>query len=176
MVSHKNYKMITEHGAWFKDKDKEWEMLEAVTNNWFGSILPILENFMDRTPGSLIEEKAFSLAWHYRNTDPDLGKLRANQLKSTIEHLISNNNLEILEGDKVLEIKVSGVNKGRSAVKMLLGKEYDFIFAIGDDWTDEFMFEELPKGTYTVKVGNKKTVAKYYIDGTKQVIELLKEF
>lgn len=174
--AHKNYKMITEHGAWLKDKDKEWEMLEAVTNNWFGSILPILENFMDRTPGSLIEEKAFSLAWHYRNTDPDLGKLRANQLKSTIEDLISNNNLEILEGDKVLEIKVSGVNKGRSAAKMLLGKEYDFIFAIGDDWTDEFMFEKLPEETYTVKVGNKKTVAKYYIDGTKQVIELLKEF
>ena len=173
---HKDYKMITEHGVWFKDKAREWVMLEAVTNNWFEAILPILESFMDRTPGSLIEEKAFSLAWHYRNTDPDLGKLRASQLKSTIEDLISNHNLEILEGDKVLEIKVSGVNKGRSAAKMLLGKDYDFIFAIGDDWTDEFMFQELPEETYSVKVGNKKTVAKYYVDGTKQVKELLKDF
>ena len=174
--SHKNYKLITEHGAWFKDREKDWVQLEALTNNWFSAILPILENFMDRTPGSLIEEKAYSLAWHYRNTDPDLGSRRANQLISTLEGLIVNHNLEILEGDKVIEIKVSGVNKGRSANKMLLEKNYDFIFAIGDDLTDEHMFEELPKETYTVKVGLKKTVANFYVDGTKQVKALLQDF
>ena len=173
---HKNYKLITEHGAWYKDRKKDWVMLEALTNNWFGSILPILESFMDRTPGSLIEEKAYSLAWHYRNTDPDLGSQRANQLISTLEGLIVNHNLEILEGDKVIEIKVSGVNKGRSANKMLLEQNYDFIFAIGDDLTDEHMFEELPKETYTVKVGLKKTVANFYVDGTKQVKDLLQDF
>ena len=173
---HKNYKLITEHGAWFKDRDKDWVMLEALTNNWFGAILPILESFMDRTPGALIEEKVYSLAWHYRNSDPDLGQRRANQLVSTIEGLISNHNLEILEGDKVIEIKVSGVNKGRSANKLLLEKNYDFIFAIGDDLTDEYMFEELPEHTYTVKVGLKKTVANYYVEGTKQVRKLLECF
>ena len=173
---HKDYKLITEHGAWFKDGKKEWEMLEALSNEWFEIVIPVLERFTDRTPGSLIEEKAFSVAWHFRNTDPDLGQRRANQLKSTLQDLIANNNLEILEGDKVIEIKVSGVNKGRSACKMLLGKQHDFIFSIGDDWTDEFMFKELPESTYTVKVGLKKTVAKYYIDGTKQVRELVKDF
>lgn len=173
---HKNYKLIAEHGAWFKDRAKDWVMLEALTNNWFEAILPILENFMDRTPGSLIEEKAYSLAWHYRNMDPDLGKRSASQLISTLEGLIANHNLEILEGDKVIEVKVSGVNKGRSANKMLLGKTYDFIFAIGDDVTDEYMFEELPKETYTVKVGLKKTAANYYVHGTNQVKQLLEDF
>lgn len=173
---HKNYKLITEHGAWYKDREKDWVMLEALTNNWFGAILPILESFMDRTPGSLIEEKVYSLAWHYRNTDPDLGSRRAKQLISTLEGLIVNHNLEILEGDKVVEIKISGVNKGRSANKMLLEQNYDFIFAIGDDLTDEHMFEELPEETYTVKVGLKKTVANFYVDGTKQVKELIQDF
>ncbi len=173
---HKNYKLITEHGAWFKDGQKDWIMLEALTSNWFEVIAPILERFTDRTPGSLIEEKAFSLAWHFRNCDPELGQRRSYELKSTIQHLIANHNLEVLEGDKVLEIKISGVNKGRSAKKMLLGKNYDFIFAIGDDWTDEFMFKELPKNTVTVKVGLKKTIANYYVDGTKQVSELVKDF
>ncbi len=173
---HKNYKLIAEHGAWFKDADKDWVMLEALTNTWFESVLPILENFMDRTPGSLIEEKAYSLTWHYRNMDPDLGKSRASQLISTLEGLITNHNLEIMEGDKVIEVKVSGVNKGRSACKMLLGKDYDFIFAIGDDVTDEYMFKELPEETYTVKVGLKKTIANFYVDGTKQVKELLDDF
>ncbi|WP_010521986.1 bifunctional alpha,alpha-trehalose-phosphate synthase (UDP-forming)/trehalose-phosphatase [Aquimarina agarivorans] len=174
--AHKNYTLITEHGAWLKDGEKDWEMLEALNNDWFGVILPILERFMDRTPGSLIEEKAFSLAWHYRNTDPDLGQRRANELQSTIQDLIANHNLEILEGDKVLEIKISGVNKGRSANKMLLNKTYDFIFAIGDDWTDEFMFKELPEQTHTVKVGLKKTIANYYVENTTQVHKLLDEF
>lgn len=173
---HKDYKLIAEHGAWFKDQGKDWIMLEALTNNWFESILPVLENFMDRTPGSLIEEKAYSLTWHYRNMDPDLGKIRASQLISTLKGLIVNHNLEIMEGDKVIEVKVSGVNKGRSANKMLLGKEYSFIFAIGDDVTDEYMFEELPEQTYTVKVGLKKTIANYYVDGTNQVKQLLEDF
>ena len=59
---------------------------------------------------------------------------------------------------------------------MLLGKNYDFIFAIGDDVTDEYMFQELPKETFTVKVGLKKTVASFYVDGTNQVKELLDNF
>ncbi len=173
---HKEYTLITEHGAWLKEGKKDWELMERVDNKWFGSILPILESFTDRTPGSLVEEKRYSLAWHFRNVDPDLGKRRANSLKTTIQQLIANHNLEILEGDKVLEIKVSGVSKGKSASKMLLGTSYDFIFAIGDDWTDEHLFRELPESTYTIKVGLKKTVAKYYVQDIDQVHELLNTF
>ncbi|MGB8705548.1 MAG: trehalose-phosphatase, partial [Gillisia sp.] len=79
-------------------------------------------------------------------------------------------------GNKVLEIKSSGVNKGKAASKLLLKQNYDFIFAIGDDWTDEFLFQELPEDAYTVKVGLKKTSATYYIDGTKKVRALLQDF
>ncbi len=173
---HKEYTLITEHGAWLKEKGKDWELMERVDNTWFESIAPVLESFTDRTPGSLVEEKRYSLAWHFRNVDPDLGKKRANELKTTIQHLIANHNLEILEGDKVLEIKVSGVSKGKSASKMLLEKNYDFIFAIGDDWTDEHMFKELPKDAYKVKVGLKKTVAQYYVEDIHHVYDLLTEF
>lgn len=173
---HKNYTLITEHGAWLKESDKNWELMEMVNNSWFDSIAPILETFTDRTPGSLIEEKNYSLAWHYRNVDPDLGKKRAVEVKTTIQHLIANHNLEILDGDKVLEIKVSGVNKGKSAAKMLMNKQYDFIFAIGDDWTDEFMFRELPDTTYSIKVGHKKTEARFFVEGTNEVKTLLKGF
>ncbi|MEW7291522.1 bifunctional alpha,alpha-trehalose-phosphate synthase (UDP-forming)/trehalose-phosphatase [Aquimarina sp. 2304DJ70-9] len=173
---HKEYTLITEHGAWLKEKNKDWELMERVDNKWFESIAPILESFTDRTPGSLVEEKRYSLAWHFRNVDPDLGKKRANSLKTTIQQLIANHNLEILEGDKVLEIKVSGVSKGKSASKMLLDASYDFIFAIGDDWTDEHMFKELPTDAHTVKVGLKKTVAQYYVEDINQVYDLLNAF
>ncbi len=75
-----------------------------------------------------------------------------------------------------MEVKSSNVNKGRAATRMLAADNYDFIFAIGDDWTDEFMFQELPEESVTVKVGRQKTAAKYYVDNTQQVRELLKAF
>ncbi len=173
---HKDYNLVVEHGAWAKLKGKGWEVEEVLTNEWFESIFPILESFTDRTPGSLIEEKDYSLAWHYRGADPDLAKQRVRALISTISQLIANHNLEILEGDKVVEIKISGVNKGRSASKFVMNENYDFIFAMGDDWTDEFMFRDLPEETITVKVGPKKTIAKHRVDNTEHVLELLKAF
>ena len=113
------------------------------------------------------------MAWHFRNVDPVLGNKRANDLKVTLQQLIANHNLEILEGDKVLEIKTSGVNKGKSANKMLLNEKYDFILSMGDDWTDEYMFKELPESTHTIKVGLKPTLAKHYISGPEDVPTLL---
>ncbi len=75
-----------------------------------------------------------------------------------------------------MEVKSSNVNKGRASVRMIGEADYDFIFAIGDDWTDEFMFQELPPSTVSIKVGLKKTQAKYYVEGTKRVREILKTF
>jgi len=165
--------LITEHGAWLKEPENDWELLEPLSNDWFSSIEPVLESFTDRTSGSLIESKRYSLAWHYRNVDPVLGNKRAQDLKATLQQLIANHNLEILEGDKVIEIKTSGVNKGKSANKMLLNNNYDFILAMGDDWTDEYMFKELPKNTHSIKVGSKPTVAKHFINGTDEVEDVL---
>ena len=66
------------------------------------------------------------------------------------------------------------INKGRAASRIISNDKYDFIFAIGDDWTDEFMFEELPDSAHTVKVGNVKTAAQYYINSNNDVLDLLK--
>ncbi|SOE20093.1 trehalose 6-phosphate synthase/phosphatase [Spirosomataceae bacterium TFI 002] len=171
----KPYTLICEHGLWQRVAGEEWKILEKVTNSWFEVIYPIIERFIDRTPGSSLEIKNYSLAWHYRNVDPVLGLNKANELKATIQPLIANHDLEIMDGDKVLEVKVSGVNKGRASSRWTMENEHDYIIAIGDDWTDEFMFTDLPKETVTIKVGNKKTVARYRMKGTKQVHDFLKK-
>ncbi|MCR1026453.1 bifunctional alpha,alpha-trehalose-phosphate synthase (UDP-forming)/trehalose-phosphatase [Cellulophaga baltica] len=172
----KKYNMIVEHGVWISENGAEFSMLENVKKDWMEKILPVLESFVDRTPGSFIEEKNYSLAWHYRKTDPDFGQKRASELNTVLTSLIANDDLSVLNGNKVMEIKSSNVNKGRAAMRMYGKKDYDFVFAIGDDWTDEFMFQELPKTAVTVKVGLQKTSAKYYVDGTKDVRKLLKRF
>ncbi|WP_338731022.1 bifunctional alpha,alpha-trehalose-phosphate synthase (UDP-forming)/trehalose-phosphatase [Mangrovimonas cancribranchiae] len=173
---HKNYNLITDHGVWLKSKTSDWDMLERLKTGWMDNIRPILETFVDRTPGTFIEKKKYSLAWHYRKADPELAQIRTMELNTVLTSLISNNDLTVLKGNKVIEIKSSSVNKGRAASRWMTKSDYDFTFAIGDDWTDEYMFEELPKSAYTVKVGFKKTQAKYYVKNTEAVRDLLSKF
>jgi len=169
----KNYSLIAEHGAWQKEKGSTWKAQKPIHSEWKESILPVLESYVDRTPGSLIEEKTYSLVWHYRKAEIDLGILRALELVADISNLIINQDLEILEGSKVIEIKVSGINKGIAAADYLNSHPADFVMAIGDDWTDEYLFKELPENTYTIKVGAGNSAAKYYINNYKEVRELL---
>lgn len=171
----KNLTIIAEHGVWIKKQGEEWEITEKLNSDWKEIIRPILEMYKDRTPDSFIEEKSFSLVWHYRKADPDLGSLRSRELKDELMNMIANLNLEILEGSKVIEIKTIGINKGKAALKEIGSKNYDFILGIGDDWTDEYLFESLPENAHTIKVGVVNTKAKYNIETVKDVRNFLKK-
>jgi len=170
----KNYVLIAEHGLWLKIPGENWELRTNADAAWKEDIRPILDFYVDRTPGTFIEEKNFSLVWHYRKSDPELGAMRARELKDELTSFIANHNLEILEGNKVIEVKVSGINKGVAAEDRLLNKTHDFILAIGDDWTDEYMFEYLPEQCLTIKVGNaSNTKAKYTLKNHMEVRSFL---
>ncbi|WP_178987967.1 bifunctional alpha,alpha-trehalose-phosphate synthase (UDP-forming)/trehalose-phosphatase [Winogradskyella schleiferi] len=171
---HKPYNLVTDHGVWIYQNSK-WTELERLKTDWMQNIQPILETFVDRTPGTFIETKKYSLAWHYRTADPELAKIRTLELNTVLTSMVSNNDLSILEGNKVIEIKSSNVNKGRVVNRLLMGEDYDFITIIGDDWTDEYMFEEAPESAYTIKVGFTKTKAKYQVKDSGQVRNLLQK-
>lgn len=173
---HKKYALISDHGLWLRRPDSKWEPLETLKNDWKEKIRPVMENFVDRTPGAFIEEKEYSIAWHYRKTDPDMAENRTRELKMILTGFVSDNGLSVLDGDKVLEVKSSAVNKGRAVLRLMDEQTYDFILAMGDDWTDEAMFEELPSEAYTIKVGNKKTCARYFIPNTNEVRKIIKRF
>ena len=172
MAGHK-VNLIVEHGVWLKRIGEEWQMLDNINSSWKPTIRPILENFVDRTPGTFIEEKNYSLVWHYRNSEPEQGELRANELKDELRNMIANNNLELMEGNKVIEVKSGGINKGLAALRFLRGENYDCTVAIGDDWTDEYMFRELPDTAITIKVGMKSTAAAYKLESVKSVRSFL---
>ncbi len=168
--------LISEHGVLKRTVGNDWELTETMNNDWFPAIEPVLQTYVDRTAGTFIEKKNYSLAWHYRKADPQLGTQRANELSNVIKELTSNHGLSVLSGNKVLEIKSSNVHKGKAANNHILNKNYDFIFCIGDDWTDEFMFQDLPEESITVKVGVANTAARYYVDDTDHVRTLLNSF
>jgi len=166
--------LICEHGVWLKNYGGEWDMLTAVNNDWMPMIRPAMERFVDRTPGSFIEEKNYSLVWHYRKAEPDQSEIRANELKDELRGLVGNLNLEIMEGNKVIEVKNGGINKGIAALQFIKNNGFDFLMAIGDDWTDEYMFKELPKEAVTIKVGIQRTGAAYKLESVDAVRKFLK--
>jgi len=171
-----NINLVAEHGAWLKQKNQEWIIIESFSQDWKTEIRPILELYVDRTPGSFIEEKEFSLVWHYRKADVGLGELRARELTGTLTDLIGNLDLQILEGHKIIEVKNSGINKGRAALKWLTCENWPFILAIGDDWTDEDLFKALPDHAFSIRVGFVSSLAKHNIKSFEQVRNFLMEF
>ena len=167
--------LIAEHGAWIKEKGSSWKIIEHIKSDWKKEIKRILELYVDRTPGSFIEEKEYSIAWHYRKASIELGEIRAKELKEILMNLVATYNLEVIEGDKVIEVRNAGISKGRAILNWLGKKKWDFILAIGDDWTDEEMFASLPKSAYTIRVGIVPSRAKFNISSPYDVRRLLKD-
>jgi trehalose 6-phosphate synthase/phosphatase len=87
----------------------------------------------------------------------------------------SNSDVQVLQGSKVVEIRCGGINKGSASLRFLDKQKYDFILAIGDDWTDEDMFKALPDGAYSIRVGMRTSYAKYNLQSSTQVLELLEQ-
>lgn len=167
--------LVAEHGSWVKEHGGEWESVGATGGDWKKEMMPVLERYADRTPGSFIEEKDFSLVMHYRKTDPDLAAARMGELKSDLFNLTANIRLDILEGNKIIEVRDAGVNKGSAALHFLEREKYDFVLAVGDDYTDEDTFAALPDSAYTIKVGLGPSQAKYNLDSVSAVRSLLKK-
>jgi trehalose 6-phosphate synthase/phosphatase len=172
---HLDIGLVAEHGVWTRDRGGEWSVIETLRDDWKAEMKPLLELYVDRTPGSFVEEKSYSLSWHYRKADARLASVRAKELKEDLINLTENLGVRVLEGSKVIELKDAGVNKGRAVSRWLGRKDWEFILAIGDDWTDEDMFDVLGDSAYSIKVGLSASKARFNLDSQDDVRGLLKE-
>jgi trehalose 6-phosphate synthase/phosphatase len=169
-----NIDLIAEHGIKVKVKGQEWVKDANILNNdWKDEARGIMEFYIQRTPGSFLEEKEHTLVWHYRKVEKGLSGLRSRELSSHLKHFLSNKGLDIIDGDHVVEVKPSAINKGKAAIERLKDIDTDFIMAFGDDRTDEDTFEALADRAETIKVGNGFSFAKYAVENHKEVRELL---
>ncbi|MCB0578372.1 MAG: bifunctional alpha,alpha-trehalose-phosphate synthase (UDP-forming)/trehalose-phosphatase [Phaeodactylibacter sp.] len=171
-LGHLKLDMAAEHGVWIK-RNGEWSNNTGLSVSWKERIRQVLENMVERTPGSFIEEKDFSIAWHYRAIDKALGEKRVREFRDVLLYLTANDDLQVLEGNKVVEIKNAGVNKGKAALNWVGERDWDFILAIGDDHTDEDTFRALPEEAHTIKVGLDKSVARYNLLSVEEVRSFL---
>lgn len=154
------FDMAAEHGAFIK-KHGKWYSNVAARFPEDEEILDIMQQIVEKTPGSKIERKRTALVWHYRNSDKWLADLRETQLINALMMPCSRLNLQIMRGNKVVEVKTQDMNKGIEATRLLARDNYDFVLAMGDDITDEDMFHALPSDAMTIKVGAVSDYARF---------------
>jgi trehalose 6-phosphate synthase/phosphatase len=167
---------IAEHGVWLRTAGEDWHLFQPLRNDWKRELRPVLELYVARTAGSFIEEKDYSLVWHYRRADADLGQERAREMLSHLTFMTANTDLQVMEGNKVIEIKNAGINKGTAAARWLAQYQPGFVLALGDDRTDEDTFRALPDEAYTVRVGTGvRSLARFNLASPIEVRQLLRK-
>ena len=169
-----NLGLAVEHGARYRyGGTTEWRA-HSGDSQWKSKVRPILDHFVDRMPGSFVEEKEYALVLNYRSAEAEFGDWLATELVSMLEGMLADTELRAYRGNMTVEVKPGWANKGEF-VRALVASENaaDFILAIGDDRTDENLFAQLPAGSWSVHVGDSPSSARYRVFDLRRVRELL---
>lgn len=170
-----NVTLVAEHGYFIKRSGGKWETTIDADLQWKATVMPILKEYVSRCNGTFIEEKEGSIAWHFRNADSDFAQLRLHELRDDLAEIIRHKTtFEIIEGNKVLEVKSGKYDKGQAALTLMKNECFDFILAAGDDKTDEFLFKSLPRTAYTVRIGVSPSLARYNVTDFSYLLKILK--
>lgn len=174
-LGHLPLEFAAEHGSLIREKGKDWKLLYKQSGVWKAKIKHIVDELSNSIPGSLTDEKTTNIAWHYRiASDQAKAKQAAMNLVKQLKPIAKAENLVVLDGDKVIDIKPAGVSKGTVAQHWLQKRKWDFILAAGDDTTDEDLFKAMPPKAITIKVRAGHSVADYRLKNAMSVRNLLK--
>lgn len=183
--------LSAEHGYFNRwQQDKEWISSICISDfGWKEVVYPVLKRYTESTDGSSIEVKESALVWHYQDADPDFGSWQARELQDHLESMLVNKPVVVKSGHYIVEVKPQGVSKGKVAEEVLLslvkeGKPPEFVLCVGDDRSDEDMFESIAAAmegfpqtplaeVFACTVGQKPSKAKYYLEDTVEVLKML---
>lgn len=184
--------IAAEHGYFIRwSKNSDWESGPSTTDlEWKEIVEPVMKSYTEATDGSNIEVKESALVWHHQDADPDFGSCQAKELLDHLENVLANEPAVVNRGHHIVEVKPQGVSKGLVADKVLStmvnrGKAPDFVMCIGDDRSDEEMFESILSTVscpsfpvapeiFACTVGQKPSKAKYFLDDPADVVRLLR--
>lgn len=182
--------IAAEHGYFLRwHRDADWEACVPVSDfDWKQIAEPVMKLYAESTDGSFIEAKESAIVWHYQDADPDFGSWQAKELLDHLESVLANEPVSVKSGQQIVEVKPQGVSKGAVAEKLLSlmvsrGTPPDFVLCVGDDRSDEDMFESIADAmarrqspiaeVFACTVGRKPSKAKYYLEDTGDVIQML---
>lgn len=128
-------------------------------------------------PGCHLEDKGQVLALHYRLAPPATGERVIQQFAAAVaEYQRKGCALDLIHGNKVIEVRPCSINKG-NAVQVLLNREEHATLPvyIGDDTTDEDAFLALQNRGVTILVADppRSSAARYYLKNPEEVLQFL---
>lgn len=147
--------LCAEHGFVARSPGGTWRTLVDADLSWLPEIEEFLWEQTADVPGAIVEAKRYGVAWHYRQAEPEYGLWRARELRVALEQRVSRLPVDVLAGNRVLEVRAAGVNKG-VYVRRLFAASVEpgrFVLAAGDDRTDRQLLEALPPGAVGIHVG-----------------------
>ena len=176
--AHQAFTLVAEHGAEYYDRQQKcWHSLvTAPQDSWFPLALQMMEYYRQRVPGSLMEKKAYSLCWHYRNSPALYASYQARKLTEELEFGLANFPALVANGKKIVEAKAIEASKGAFVgwfIKNRLQDADASIVALGDDLTDEELFIALRPSDLSVKVGTEDTKAAWRLSEQQDVLTFL---
>ena len=192
----KNLGFGAEYGCFWKDAHDPQQQIKTtmtMTNDWLDAAYSIIKQFQSKTEGSRTEVKDSSICWNFGNSDQYSGNIQASDLTIQLSNLFPNSTqLEVVTGKDYVEVKPKNLNKGyfisfvlREFIKKNKGKKPDYIFACGDDVSDEEMFKYLNfvNKQKNIKVEDikiimstllkKPSAAQYYVPSPEELLNLL---
>jgi trehalose 6-phosphate synthase/phosphatase len=188
--------LAAEHGSFFRMPQRaggrgphQWQTAMGLGDQgWMAPAKIVMDNYTVRTHGTYVEQKGNALIWQFRDADAEFGFAQSRELEENLQDILNGYPVDILRGggvsDGYIEVRPQGVSKGHFLVhivdalkNMRSTAKVDFVMCIGDDSSDEPMFQmlrQLPtKGVlmskYAVAVGKKPTAATSYLDDPLQV-------
>jgi trehalose 6-phosphate synthase/phosphatase len=147
--------LCAEHGYLVHEPGGRWHTAVDVDISWLPRIERVLRRVARDVPGTLVERKTGSVAWHYRQAEPEYGDWRARELLDALDQLLPGIPAEVVHGHRVIEVRARGVNKGTYAHQLFpAGRPSGHaVLAAGDDVTDLDLYRELPSGSIAIHVG-----------------------
>lgn len=117
-----NMWLAAENGMFLRSPGGDWMMTmpEHLNMEWVDSIMHVFKYFTERTPQSHIEIRETSLVWNYKYADVEFGRLQARDM---LQYLwtgsISNASVDVVKGDRTVEVRPFGVTKGLTIGRIL---------------------------------------------------------
>lgn len=174
-LGHLPIDFAAEHGLFIKKHGGAWQETRDTNEDWKRTIGPLFERYARALPGAIVEETTGTLNWHYRRADAAAGRTAAEQLLEQIQPIAKQLGVALLDGNKVVVVKLAGIDKGTVVSHWLTDKTWDFILAAGDDTTDEYMFKAMPPNAFTLKIGPGESVASIRINSVHDMIQTLQQ-
>ena len=184
VLEHSNFNLSAEHGLFVKLHDGEWlRQLELQAE--FDKVKPSIESLLGlycrAISGSYIEEKEYSLVWHFqRAKDASLADSQAQVLRELLKQHLADTPYAPYGGKKVIDIHPVLVNKGM-AVEWLLEKrgfdpQQDLLITMGDDVTDEDMYAVQKELNISIHVGQQNMRSRYHVGSQIELGKFLEAF